>query len=146
MNRSTIHDSRHLQLQSLNDDQRQAVLDLIKEERKMASRWWTCLNEMSWRGLLPEWVKKAGGGSSDDWDRWKALQKKTDKALSSIVARDITGSRGVEVALDRGESLLKGLERHNRMQLPEAVQQPKAVLAHRSGKATLDGTNVRAKS
>lgn len=146
MSRSSVHDRRHLQLQSLNEDQRQAVLDLIKDERKMASRWWTHLNEMSWRGLLPEWVRKAGGGSSDDWDRWKALQKQTDQALSSIGARDITGSRGVEVALDKGESLLEGLERHNKIELLEAVEQPRAVLAHRSGKATLDGTNVRAQS
>jgi hypothetical protein len=65
----------------LSDAQRAVLAELVIAEQRHASRWWTHLNEMRWRKLLPEWVSDAGAGSHPDYDLWCQSRKALNQAL-----------------------------------------------------------------
>lgn len=58
-------------LRGLTDEQREAVAELIRAERKHAVDWWTYLNEMRARGQLPDWVKNQSAGNGPSYDRYR---------------------------------------------------------------------------
>lgn len=57
------------------------VVELLAAERNHASTWWTILNEMHFRNLLPEWAVKMGAGSHPSWDKWDADCRASNLAL-----------------------------------------------------------------
>ncbi|AZE96662.1 hypothetical protein C4J96_4584 [Pseudomonas orientalis] len=57
------------------------VAELLAAERNHASTWWTILNEMHFRNLLPEWAVKMGAGSHPSWDKWDADCRASNLAL-----------------------------------------------------------------
>lgn len=66
-------------------EQQQELGTLIEAERAMACHWWTMLNEMRWRGQLPEWVRKQMVGNEGDYDLWVEAHQQTNKALFGTV-------------------------------------------------------------
>lgn len=54
---------------TLNLLQREALADLLQQERKHATRWWSLLNEMRFRGELPNWIKNQNIGSHPSYER-----------------------------------------------------------------------------
>ena len=60
---------------------RHDVAAMLLAERKHASTWWTILNEMRCRNLLPEWAVEMGAGSHPSWDKWNAACRTSNLAL-----------------------------------------------------------------
>ncbi len=58
-----------------------SVVALLIAERTHATTWWTILNEMRFRNLLPEWAMKMGAGSHPSWDKWDADCRASNLAL-----------------------------------------------------------------
>ncbi len=58
-------------LHGLSEEQRIAVAELIHAERKHAVQWWTFLNEMRARRLLPDWIDRQSVGNGPDMDRYR---------------------------------------------------------------------------
>jgi hypothetical protein len=65
----------------LTDMQRALLAELIIDEQRHASRWWTHLNEMRWRNELPEWANDAGAGSHPEYDLWSESRKALNQAI-----------------------------------------------------------------
>lgn len=65
----------------LTGTQRALLAELIIEEQRHASRWWTHLNEMRWRKELPEWAAASGAGSHPEYDQWCESRKALNQAL-----------------------------------------------------------------
>lgn len=63
------------------DDNWHEVVALLMAERTHASIWWTILNEMRFRKLLPDWAIKLGAGSHPSWDKWDADCRASNLAL-----------------------------------------------------------------
>ncbi|WP_025858909.1 hypothetical protein [Pseudomonas sp. CHM02] len=63
------------------EDKWLSVVDLLVAERTHACTWWTILNEMRIRNLLPEWALKMGAGSHPAWDKWDADCRATNLQL-----------------------------------------------------------------
>ncbi|MBJ2221032.1 hypothetical protein [Pseudomonas sp. MF7453] len=62
-------------------DHQDAVVALLIAEREHASTWWTILNEMRCRNLLPDWALKMGAGSHPSYDKWDADCRASNLAL-----------------------------------------------------------------
>lgn len=63
------------------EDKWMSVVELLSSERQHASTWWTILNEMHFRNLLPDWAMKMGAGSHQAWDKWDADCRASNLAL-----------------------------------------------------------------
>lgn len=63
------------------EDKQHTVVALLIAERANVSTWWTILNEMRFRKLLPDWALKMGAGSHPAWDKWDADCRATNLAL-----------------------------------------------------------------
>jgi len=63
------------------DGEWHSVVALLVAERTHATTWWTILNEMRFRNLLPEWAMKMGAGSHPSWDKWDADCRASNLAL-----------------------------------------------------------------
>ena len=59
--------------------------ELLAAERKISIHWWTMLNEMRFRGLLPDWVKNQPVGNSIDHDEYEQVRVRTDAAILGFV-------------------------------------------------------------
>ena len=62
-------------------EKRHDVAAMLIAERAHATTWWTILNEMRFRNLLPEWAMKMGAGSHPSWDKWDADCRASNLAL-----------------------------------------------------------------
>ncbi|MBF4557167.1 hypothetical protein H7698_13870 [Pseudomonas sp. p50] len=65
----------------LTETQRALLAELIIDEQRHASRWWTHLNEMRWRNELPEWANAAGAGGHPEYGLWCESRKALNQAL-----------------------------------------------------------------
>lgn len=65
----------------LDPAQRKAVAALLDAERKRASSWWACLNELRLSKELPEWASAGPFGKHADYDAWAEDQKALNLAL-----------------------------------------------------------------
>ncbi|AKS06957.1 hypothetical protein [Pseudomonas trivialis] len=63
------------------EDKHSAVVALLIAERAHASTWWTILNEMRFRNLLPDWALKMGAGSHPSYDKWDADCRASNLAM-----------------------------------------------------------------
>lgn len=63
------------------DDKWHSVVALLIAERGHASTWWTILNEMRCRKLLPDWALKMGAGSHPSYDKWDADCRASNLAM-----------------------------------------------------------------
>ncbi|WP_455921814.1 hypothetical protein [Pseudomonas putida] len=70
--------------------------EALAVERRRASSWWTCLNEMRSTGDLPAWAAKGAWGREADHDDWLAKRGCVDVAVLGSV---VTPARRAEVAL-----------------------------------------------
>lgn len=76
------------QLVAPKDSSIETVESLLAAERKIATSWWTILNEMRLHKQLPDWAMKMDGpvGSHAQMDILEELRRKTDVALSGLPA------------------------------------------------------------
>lgn len=63
------------------EDKQHAVVALLIAERAHASTWWTILNEMRCRKLLPDWALKMGAGSHPSYDKYDADCRASNLAM-----------------------------------------------------------------
>jgi len=62
-------------------DEQRTVVALLIAERDHTSTWWTILNEMRCRKLLPDWALKMEAGSHPSYDKWDADCRALNLAL-----------------------------------------------------------------
>lgn len=121
---------------TLGPEQRARIADLIEAERRLATRWWTYLNEMRARGELPDWVKQQCVGTHKDIDRYGAEREAVNRA--------VFGKK--KYIRDEGEpefiECFSGIEGATSV----TRKQPEPVRQHRPGQTTLGSTNVRIQS
>lgn len=63
------------------ESEQHIVVALLSAEREHAATWWTILNEMRCRKLLPDWALKMGAGSHPSYDKWDADCRASNLAL-----------------------------------------------------------------
>ena len=68
-------------LADLPGETRDAVLEALEAERALAVSWWTFLNEMRGRRLLPDWMVKQYVGCSSDYDEMTAREQAVNMLL-----------------------------------------------------------------
>lgn len=63
------------------EDEQRTVIALLIAERAHATTWWTILNEMRCRKLLPDWALKMDAGSHPSYDKWDADCRASNLAM-----------------------------------------------------------------
>jgi hypothetical protein len=72
------------ELDDAYEDEQAKLADVVAKvsaERRHATRWWTCLNEMRLRNELPDWAAAGELGRGADHDAWLADRALTDAAI-----------------------------------------------------------------